>query len=229
MTQHNKFEPYFEQGTIWEEQNKRLRRMLMIGALTFGAAGIIVAIVSLLAVAGLAPLKTFEPYIVMVDKTTGYLEVKAAHDASVDALSTTDRQAVTQANVVRYIRMREGYDASQVQDNFGIAALLSTGTAAKDLEELFSVTNPKSPTKVFGKSKRVLVEVKSVTFGNDSTAIVRFSTEEKSDTESVTRHYVSVVRFRYTSRPELNSWRFENPLGFQVYSYRRDQETVGNE
>ncbi|WP_219340758.1 VirB8/TrbF family protein, partial [Escherichia fergusonii] len=23
-----------------------------------------------------------------------------------------------------------------------------------------------------------------------------------------------------------NEWRFENPLGFQVTSYRRDQETV---
>lgn len=26
--------------------------------------------------------------------------------------------------------------------------------------------------------------------------------------------------------PERNEWRFENPLGFQVYDYRRDQETV---
>jgi type IV secretion system protein VirB8 len=34
------------------------------------------------------------------------------------------------------------------------------------------------------------------------------------------------VRFRYTDTPIKNEWRFDNPLGFQVYDYRRDQETV---
>ncbi|WQO83993.1 VirB8/TrbF family protein (plasmid) [Sinorhizobium meliloti] len=43
---------------------------------------------------------------------------------------------------------------------------------------------------------------------------------------SIVRHYISVVRYRYTDTPATNEWRFENPLGFQVYNYRRDQETV---
>ena len=34
------------------------------------------------------------------------------------------------------------------------------------------------------------------------------------------------MRYRYTDTPATNEWRFENPLGFQVYDYRRDQETV---
>ena len=122
--------------------------------------------------------------------------------------------------------MREGYDAPMLKENFGIAALLSTGEAARELQELYSSTNAKNPTKIYGKSKRVLVDVKSVTFLNETTASVRFSTEEKSDVETVTRHYVAVVRFRYTSQPRENVWMFDNPLGFQVYSYRRDQETV---
>ncbi|TIU13754.1 MAG: type VI secretion protein, partial [Mesorhizobium sp.] len=29
-----------------------------------------------------------------------------------------------------------------------------------------------------------------------------------------------------TDTPTENQWLFENPLGFQVFSYRRDQETV---
>jgi type IV secretion system protein VirB8 len=40
-----------------------------------------------------------------------------------------------------------------------------------------------------------------------------------------------VVKFRYTSTPVKNEWRFDNPLGFQVTDYRRDQEsapTAGN-
>lgn len=65
-----------------------------------------------------------------------------------------------------------------------------------------------------------------MTFPNSSTGIVRFATTEVSDTDAVTRHWIAVVRYRYTDTPATNEWRFENPLGFQVYDYRRDQETV---
>ncbi|QIB41664.1 type VI secretion protein (plasmid) [Rhizobium oryzihabitans] len=219
---------YFKDGAVWEADVIRKERRSKRLAWAITILCIIICLVSLAALASLVPLKSYEPYLVVVDKNTGYIEVKSGLDASFDKLTVTERQAVTQANVVRFMRMREGYDPSILQENFRIAALLSTGDAARDLQELYSATNPKNPTKVLGKSKRVRVEIKSVTFLNDSTASVRFSTEEKSDTETTVRHFVGVVRFRYTSKPQVNEWMFENPLGFQVYSYRRDQETVGN-
>ncbi|WP_107678028.1 virB8 family protein [Agrobacterium sp. LAD9] len=217
---------YFQQGSVWEQDairtQTRSKRLAWFIALISSTA----CIIALLALAGLTPLKRFEPYLVLVDKNTGYIEVKTARDTDYDALSLTERQAVTQANVVRFIRMREGYDPLMISENFGTAALLSTGDAARELQELYSATNPKNPAKIYGKNKRVSVDVKSVTFLNDSTAQARFSVTERSDTEQVTRHYVSVLRYRYTSAPSTNAWMFENPLGFQIYSYRRDQETV---
>jgi type IV secretion system protein VirB8 len=42
----------------------------------------------------------------------------------------------------------------------------------------------------------------------------------------VTRNWVSLVRFRYSGAPIRNEWRFDNPLGFQVLEYRRDQESA---
>ncbi|MFU0505742.1 VirB8 family type IV secretion system protein [Pseudaminobacter sp. NGMCC 1.201702] len=217
---------YFQQGDIWElEIVKRAKRSAYVAwsvALIF--AGL--AALELLAVVLLLPLKSFEPYVVTVDRTTGYIEIQSGLTRP---SKVTEQEAVTQANVVRYIRNREGYDPNAIQEYFGIAALLSTGEAARDLQALFSSVNPKNPAKLFGRLKRVLVEVKSVTFPNTSTAIVRFSSVEKSETDSVVRHWISVVRFRYTDTPMRNEWRFENPLGFQVYSYRRDQETVAPE
>jgi type IV secretion system protein VirB8 len=193
---------YFQQGDIWEQEiikrAKRSARVAWFFSIVF--AGI--ALLSLLAVVMMLPLKSFEPYVVTVDRTTGYIEVKSGLTRPANL---TEQQAITQANVVRYIRAREGYDPYAITENFGIA---------------------QNPTKVYGRLKRVLVEIKSVTFPNASTAIVRFSTNERSDTESIVRHWISVVRFRYTDTPVRNEWRFENPLGFQVYSYRRDQETV---
>jgi type IV secretion system protein VirB8 len=214
---------YFQQGDTWEleiiKRAKRSARVAWFFALVF--AGI--AVFSLVAVILMLPLKSFEPYVVTVDRTTGYVEVKSGLTRPANL---TEQQAVTQANVVRYIRNREGYDPYAIEEYFGIAALLSTDEAARELKALFSAANPQNPAKIYGRLKQVLVDIKSVTFPNASTAIVRFSTTERSDTESIVRHWISVVRFRYTDTPIRNEWRFENPLGFQVYAYRRDQETV---
>ena len=217
------FRSYFQDGDRWESEivkkAKRSRALAWLVTTIFGA----ITLLALVALVLLVPLKSFEPYIVEVDRNTGYMEVKTGLTRPANL---TEQQAVTQANVVRYIRSREGYDPFAIEENFGIAALLSTGEAARELQELYSAANPANPAKVHGKNKRVLVEIKSVTFSNASTALVRFSTTEKSDTDSIVRHYISVVRYRYTDTPATNEWRFENPLGFQVYNYRRDQETV---
>jgi type IV secretion system protein VirB8 len=214
---------YYQSGDMWEQEivkrAKRSRALAWFVTTIFGG----VTILSLLALVMLVPLKSFEPYIVEVDKSTGYIEVKTGLTRPANL---TDSQAVTQANIVRYIRSREGYDPYAIEQNFGIAALLSTGNAARELQDLYSAANTKNPAKVYGKNKRVTTEIASVTFPNSSTGIVRFSTAEVSDTDSVIRHWIAVVRFRYTDTPATNEWRFENPLGFQVYDYRRDQETV---
>ncbi|MDX8500699.1 type IV secretion system protein [Mesorhizobium sp. VK4C] len=217
---------YFQQGDVWEEEivkrAKRSARLAWFFALL--SAGL--AALGLSAVVLMLPLKSFEPYIVTVDRATGFIEVKSGLTRPANL---TEQEAVTQANVVRYIRNREGYDPYAIDEYFGIAALLSTEEAARDLQALFSAANPENPANVYGRLRRVLVEVKSVTLPNASTAIVRFSTTQKSETEAVVQHWISVVRFRYTDTPVRNEWRFENPLGFQVYSYRRDQETVSPE
>ena len=219
----NNLRSYFQHGDIWEQEIiKRAKRSSRI-AWFFSAVFAGIAVLSLFAVVLMLPLKSFEPYVVEVDRTTGYIEVKSGLTRPANL---TEQQAITQANVVRYIRNREGYDPFAIEEHFGIAALLSAGDAARELQALFSAANPENPAKVYGKLKRVLVEIKSVTFPNASTAIVRFSTNEKSDTDAIVRHWISVVRFRYTDTPAKNEWRFENPLVFQVYDYRRDQETV---
>ncbi|MBZ9857390.1 type VI secretion protein [Mesorhizobium sp. CA13] len=222
-TTDEKLRSYFQDGAIWEHEivkrAKRSSRIAWTIALMFAA----ITALALLALVLMLPLKSFEPYLVEVDKNTGYIEVKSGLTR---VSNLTDQEAVTQANVVRYIRNREGYDPFAIDEYFGIAALLSTGEAAHDLQTQFSAANPQNPAKLYGRLRRVMVDIKSVSFPNASTAIVRFSTTQKSETESIDRHWISVVRFRYTETPLKNEWRFENPLGFQVYSYRRDQETV---
>ncbi|PZM15717.1 virB8 family protein [Rhizobium tubonense] len=222
-TNDERLRTYYQSGDIWEQEvvgrARRSRALAWFVTSIFGA----ITLVSLVTLAMLVPLKSFEPYIVEVDKNTGYIEVKTGLTRPA---SLTEQQAITQANIVRYIRSREGYDPYAIEENFGIAALLSTGNAARALQDLYSAANVQNPARVYGRNKRVTTEIASVTFPNASTGIVRFSTVEQSDAETIPRHWIAVVRYRYTDTPATNEWRFENPLGFQVYDYRRDQETV---
>ncbi|MDY6964085.1 MAG: VirB8/TrbF family protein, partial [Pseudomonadota bacterium] len=68
---------YYQSGHIWEQEvvNKARRSQAFAWLVTalFGA----IALVSLVTLALLVPLKAFEPYLVMVDRNTGYVEVKS--------------------------------------------------------------------------------------------------------------------------------------------------------
>lgn len=213
---------YYEEAASWERDRVRAARFSRALAWTVAALFALIAMGCVGVLALVVPLKSFEPYMVLVDKTTGYVEVKRALAPG----DLHEDEAITTANVVRYIRARETYDPKALKDNFDLAQLLATGEAARDLTEVYSPANPKSPIKIFGRNTVVAVDVKSVTFPNPATSFVRFTTEERSPTNIVIRHWVALVRFRYSAAPMKNEYRFDNPLGFQVTDYRRDQETA---
>ena len=213
---------YYADGLTWEQDIARKNRNSRALAWIVASIMSLVAVASLVTLALLVPLKTYEPYMVVVDKTTGFVEVKRPMAEG----SLSQDEAVTTFNVVRYVKARETYDPKALKDNFDLAQLLANGDAARELTELYSPANPQNPVKVFGTNTIVSVSIKSVTFPNNRTALVRFSTEQKSATDIITGNWVSLVRFRYTSTPMRNEFRFDNPLGFQVLEYRRDQETA---
>lgn len=213
---------YYRDGVTWETAIARRNAFSRAIAWTIALIMTIIALGSIAALVMALPLKSYEPYMIVVDRSTGFVEVK--RPMAQDPLNPDE--AITMFNVVRYVRSRETYDPRALKDNFDLAQLLSTGDAQRELTEIFSPGNPNNLVKVYGANTVVAVTIKSVTFPNTRTALVRFSTEEKRSTGLTTRHWQSLVRFRYTSAPARNEFRFENPLGFQVLEYRRDQETV---
>ena len=191
-------------------------------------------IVSLLVLYALVPLKSTEVVVLEVDKATGFTQVAKPLE---EGGPLSEREAVTQANIVRYLRARETYDPPALRDNFDLASLLSCCAAAKDLQEYYAGSNPNNPVKLWGIQTRVTVRVKSVNFLTDQwktdprtpgTAAVRFETTRRGEHgELVNEHWFANIRFRYTAEPLKNEWRFDNPLGFQVIEYRKDQESIG--
>ena len=213
---------YYAEGATWEHDLARRNRNSRALAWIVAAVMTVVAVASLGTLALLVPLKTYEPYMVVVDKTTGFVEVKRPMAEG----PLTQDEAVTTFNVVRYVKARETYDPKALKDNFDLAQLLASGEAARELAEIYAPANSRNPIKLYGNGTDVTVSVKSVTFPNNRTALVRFSTDEKGPTSVTTRNWVSLIRFRYTAAPMRNEYRFDNPLGFQAVEYRRDQETA---
>ncbi|MBE0703367.1 MAG: type IV secretion system protein [Afipia sp.] len=213
---------YYKAGATWEDDTHRSLRRSRTFAWIVSGVSATVAVLSLLTLVLILPLKQFEPYVVEVDKTTGYLEIARALKPG----DLSQNEAVTAANLVRYIRARETYDVREIKQNYDLAQLYSTAAASKDLTWLYTPSNPQSLDKIYGRNVSISVKVKSVSLLNRNTASVRFSTTTRRDNTSTTDNWVAVVKFRYTSTPMKNEWRFDNPLGFQVTDYRRDQESA---
>jgi type IV secretion system protein VirB8 len=215
---------YYDEGVRWEQSvYQRTVNSLRVWrgvALILGVA----LLVALGALVLLLPLKTFEVVTLIVDKTTGFVEVARPLE---QGGTISQQEALTRGNIVRFLRARETYDPKSLRDNYEMALLYSTGTASRDLQAEFDNSNLKNPMRRYGPDTVVSIMVKSVIFLNERTAAVRFQTTRKNDRENVTEHWVANVRFRYTSEPMRNDYRFDNPLGFQVTEYRKDQETVG--
>ncbi|RUX44977.1 type VI secretion protein [Mesorhizobium sp. M4A.F.Ca.ET.050.02.1.1] len=213
---------YYKAGATWEDDTHRsLRRSRTLAWLVSGVASVVAGL-SLLTLVLILPLKQFEPYVIEVDKTTGYLEVARALKPG----DLSQNEAVTAANLVRYIRARETYDSREIKQNYDLAQLYSTGTASRDLTWAYTPSNAQSLDKIYGRNVTISVDVKSVSLLNSTTASVRFSTTTRRENSSTTDNWVAVVKFRYTTTPIKNEWRFDNPLGFQVIEYRRDQESA---
>ena len=221
-TPQNELTAYWLAGAALEAELYRKERRSRKIAWTVATVAGISTLLSLSALNLLVPLKQFEAVVVIADKTTGFVEV--ARSLNESKLSEND--AIKTANIVRYIRARETYDPRALKDNFDLAQLYSTGQAATDLRHEFEPSNPQSKDKLLGRDTRIAVTIKSVSILTASTATERFSTETRRDNTLRREHWVSVVRFRYTTAPLKNEYRFDNPLGFQATEYRRDQESL---
>lgn len=214
---------YFDDANTWESSVYRSMRASKNRAwiITFVFGGI--ALLCLFCIALLLPLKQFEPYVITVDKSTGYIETTRGLKPG----PLTQDEAITQANLVKYLVGRETYDPPDLEENYNRIVLMSEGETLDEYQRLWSTSNPDNPAKTYGFDVGITVQIKSINLLNDRTASVRFLRKRTERGVTTQTHWVAIIAFRYVERPTKLIERFENPLGFQVYSYRVDQEVLG--
>ena len=214
---------YYREAASWNSD--RLTAMRSSQRIAWWVAGVaaLIAVLEAAALVFLTPLKTVEPYTLMVDRTTGYVQALKPLDAARVAPDT----ALTQSFLVQYVIAREGFDLATVNANYRKVALFSAGRARSSYLSAMQVNSPASPL-LLPRGTIIDTRVKSVSPVGQDTALVRFETVRSSPNGSVQppSPYVAVIRYRWSGEPMKLEDRFVNPLGFQVVSYRRDPEAL---
>ena len=200
---------------IAAERSKRTAWVIAIGASLMATA-------ALAAVAALAPLKSVEPFVIRVDNATGIVDV-------VDALATssgTYDEAVTKYFAAKYVRAREGWVASEAEEAFRTAALMSTPDEQARFAALYRGSNPESPQNLLGKAAVARVQIKTIALIGRQVVQVRFLRDTRRSDEHKLTHWVATLTYAYVNAPTASNDRLVNPLGFLVSEYRADPEVV---
>jgi type IV secretion system protein VirB8 len=215
---------YYQAAGSWAADRQEALRRSRRTAWAIAAAACTVAVLEAVALILLMPLKTVVPYTLLVDRQTGFVQaLDPLNPERVDG-----NTALTHSLLAQYVIARESFDAATVQDNYRKVALWSAGLARNDYVAGMQASNPSSPLASLPRSTTIAARVKSVSSLGRQVALVRFETERRDRGGSVQPQgsWVALVRYRYTSAPMQLEDRLLNPLGFQVTSYRRDQEAL---
>jgi type IV secretion system protein VirB8 len=192
-----------------------------------GIIGLILTGIEGLSLLFLTPLKTVEPYVIQVDNKSGITSVlKPLREGKENSL--TEEEAVTKSFIVKYVIARETYDPQDLNRNYDLVRLMSSQDEAKKFDDSVSNGNPKSPVERYKTSMTRTVRISSVSFLDQKkkTAQVRFITTDAGHNETKENYWVAILTFRYINAPMDENDRLNNPLGFQITSYRIDQEIL---
>ena len=204
----------------WERETYLSQRRSVRRAWACALAAALMAVLALLSLLLVLPLKEFAPYVVTVDKSTGWLEVTQGLQPG----NLTQNEAVTIAQIVRCVVARESFDATDYPTLFNHVGLCMTDRALDSYRRQHDQNNEDSPPVLYGYDGIIRVEIGSVNLLTETTAIMSFRTILEYQTREVVNHWRSALTFGYTNKDFSMRDRLINPLGFQISSYRRDPD-----
>lgn len=217
-------EAYYREAATWADDRQAAQYSSRRTAWIVAGVALFVSVLLALALIALVPLKTVEPYTLLVDRQTGYVQ-------AVDPLEPqriSGDAALTQSFLVQYVIARESFDIASVQADYRKVTLWSADRARTRYVAGMQASNPESPLARYSRSTVIDTVVKSISPMSADTAMVRFETRraDAGGPPRTTGSWVAVIRYRYVGEPMRVEDRYLNPLGFQVIGYQRDPEAL---
>ncbi|WP_082441893.1 virB8 family protein [Sphingomonas sp. Leaf33] len=217
-------EAYYRAAASWSHDREDALRKSRRVAWIFAGVAAGVALAEAFALVALTPLKTVQPYTLLVDRQTGFVQALDPLQPSRVSADT----ALTQSFVVQYVIARESFDIAAAQANYKKVAAWSDGRVRSNYIAAVQSSNPQSPIATLPRTTIIETRVKSISTTARNTLLVRFDTQRRDDGGRVypAQPWVAVVRYRYTGEPMALEDRLFDPLGFRVTHYQRSAEAL---
>lgn len=224
MIRDKEQDAYFKEAKGWDDDRIENIKTSEKRAWYVALGSSVIAICAVAAVLGLTPLKESIPYVIRVDNSTGITDiVRVLKDEETNYDESINRYFVQQ-----YVKYREGYSRDLAEEYYTNVGLMSGGNEKSAYYNMFNPSNPMSPLVLYSNKARVNIKIKSTTFINKKTALVRYlkSIERGGSQKPEVSHWTATIVFKYEGRRVDDKSREVNPLGFLVKEYRNDVEVV---
>ena len=221
---------YFKEARSWAddtfgrlEQSRNRYQAAFLSAMGLNIAALIV-------IGMLAHYQTLVPMLIH-HYDNGVTTVEPLHNGQ-----TPINRAQVESDIVRYIELRESYDASSYRAQFELVNLLSNNAIAKAYITEQDASNAESPIHVLSNHSKREVHIYSINFldsllANESDihkdhhalAEVVFSLidTDKFTGKNTTTHFNAMISWRYTNPSSSPESRWKNWDGFEIIGYSK--------
>jgi type IV secretion system protein VirB8 len=179
------------------------------------------------------PLKERVPFLVMADAYSGNATI-ARLDEDFRHRVLTASEAINRANVARFVGLRESYDVAMMNlRDWRAVHAMTAPEVGREYAAIHAANNPRSPFNTLGRTRAIRVRILSIQLitgpdGQPMGATVRFQRSVYDKSSGATRPLdsrIATLGFTYNLALKMDEPdRLENPLGFQVTSYRVDND-----
>ncbi|WP_410677495.1 VirB8 family type IV secretion system protein [Citrobacter braakii] len=216
--------------TFEQQMIERDKRAMKAGFIT-GGAGLLIAVLALIAVVVMLPLKQTVIELYTVDNHTGRVE----HVTRASKTHLTAEAAYQKAITASYVRLRERYVYPVLQDDYRTVQIYNSPQVNDDYLALYAGKD--APDRVYqngAHTVRIDILSNQLTDGTDpeKVATLRYKKTIRRLADNTTRTEYWDVRLTFHSDPvrEMGDTEREvNPFGFTVTSWQADREIRGGE
>jgi type IV secretion system protein VirB8 len=181
----------------------------------------VVALLSLITLVVILPLKEVVPYVIKVDNVTGDAAIVQSAAGFVSSTDVNDKHWLK-----RYVIARNRYDFYLLQADFDNVKNFSSESTMREYAAQFS-----EPAKIQDKYKdqvKIIPEILSITITRKGYATVRYqvsiSDRRKSEAPFVQKK-IATIAYKYdVNRTGTSLEMIDNPLGFTVDGYQTETE-----
>lgn len=217
------FDQYQREVLSWETHRVLELERAKTTAWRIATVSTVVAFAAVMAVVGMTPLKTVKPFVIRVDNATGIVDVVS----DLKSEKTNYDEAINKYFVQWYVRYRQAYSFDLLEDYYFAVGALSSSIEQKRYLKEIETSNPESPIKLYGKTGRIRIDIKSISFLKPTVALVRYTRiMERGADQAERTHWAATLTFQYGNAPASEKVRGVNPLGFEVTDYRIDPDAA---